>query len=54
VASPLDWDELEGIDSSGRYTIHNIFRRLSHRDDPWEEYASLRQGIDTEKLKNLS
>ncbi|MFW5904902.1 MAG: hypothetical protein ACOCUZ_01670 [bacterium] len=37
VATPLEWDELS---SSGmgprRYTLENIFRRLSRKDDPWK------------------
>ena len=37
VATPLDWDELEdaGLDSQS-YSIHNIFRRLGQKEDPWE------------------
>ena len=38
IATPLDWDEL--ADSSLRsnaYTMHNIFRRLGQKDDPWRD-----------------
>lgn len=36
VATPLDWDEaLSGGMSAQRYTIRNIFQRLSRKDDPW-------------------
>ncbi len=38
VATPLDWDELDRSDlHSQRYTIHNIFRRLGQKDDPWRK-----------------
>lgn len=36
VATPLDWHELNssGLDPQ-TYNLHNIFRRLGQRDDPW-------------------
>jgi len=37
VAAPLEWDEVG--DSSltpDRYTLSNIFRRLSQKEDPWK------------------
>lgn len=41
VATPLAWDELSGRTlHARRYTIRNIFRRLSRKEDPWS-------GIDT-------
>jgi bifunctional non-homologous end joining protein LigD len=37
VATPLEWDELQNVDSARRFTIRNIFRRLGSRGaDPWE------------------
>lgn len=37
VATPLDWDELGHHDlHARRYTIGNIFRRLSQKTDPWK------------------
>lgn len=36
VAAPLDWDEVGLSDLNPRkYTIKNIFRRLSRKQDPW-------------------
>lgn len=36
VATPLDWDELSDSSlHSQTYTMHNIFRRLGQKDDPW-------------------
>lgn len=38
VATPLSWDELEsGAIAPQAYTIHNLFRRLGQRNDPWAE-----------------
>jgi bifunctional non-homologous end joining protein LigD len=40
VATPLDWDELGDAGLHARkYTIENLFRRLSHKDDPWADIA---------------
>jgi bifunctional non-homologous end joining protein LigD len=36
VAAPLEWDEaLDPKWDPQRWTIKNLFRRLSQRDDPW-------------------
>jgi bifunctional non-homologous end joining protein LigD len=56
VAAPLEWDELGASDlSSSRYTIKNIFRRLSQKEDPWSDIgrggASI--GGATDKLERL-
>ncbi len=38
VAVPLDWDELDRSDlHPRRYTIRNVFKRLSQKADPWED-----------------
>jgi bifunctional non-homologous end joining protein LigD len=34
VAAPLEWEELGRVEPQ-RFTIHNVFRRLARRDDPW-------------------
>jgi len=40
VATPLDWDELGKKDLGPQhYTVKNIFRRLSQKDDPWKEMS---------------
>lgn len=45
VATPLDWEELNRNDlHAQRYTIKNIFKRLSRKADPWKDlknHASL-------------
>ena len=38
VAAPLGWDELDDPDlDSQSYNLHNIFRRLGQKDDPWQD-----------------
>lgn len=47
VATPLGWDELpkEGLHSQS-YTIKNIFKRLSQKDDPWSSFHKKATKID--------
>ncbi len=35
VATPLSWDELTNSLSPKQYTIHNIYRRLAAKPNPW-------------------
>lgn len=37
VATPLDWDELHTTDSQ-HYKMDTIFKRLSHKEDPWKTF----------------
>ena len=37
VATPLDWEELDGRLGPRRYTVRNLFRRLAQRPDPWAD-----------------
>lgn len=38
VATPLDWDELNGRRlHPRRYTMENLFRRLGQKHDPWKD-----------------
>lgn len=36
VATPIDWDELGGVEPRS-YHVRNLFRRLGQREDPWRE-----------------
>jgi len=45
VATPLQWQELQRIQSAQAYTITNIFRRLAQIDDPWKDMAKQAQSI---------
>jgi len=36
VATPIEWDELPGMESR-RYTVRNVLRRLAQKSDPWAD-----------------
>lgn len=36
VATPVEWDELDGLHPR-RYTVKNLFQRLGQKEDPWAE-----------------
>lgn len=38
VSVPLDWDELKSTARPDRFTIRNVFDRLSQMKDPWEDF----------------
>jgi len=37
VATPLEWDELGGLDGAAAYDLRSIPRRLAQKPDPWAE-----------------
>jgi bifunctional non-homologous end joining protein LigD len=37
VATPLDWDELRGLDGAQAYDTRSIPRRLAQKADPWAD-----------------
>jgi len=46
IATPLDWAELDDPElTPDRYTIGNIFRRLSQKRDPWADMEMHARGI---------
>ena len=56
VAAPLDWEEVSsGKISPQKYTVKNVFQRLSRKGDPWEGQWSKTYGLDKagKKLKEL-
>ncbi|MDX1640243.1 MAG: non-homologous end-joining DNA ligase [Balneolaceae bacterium] len=57
VATPLGWNELnkEGLHSQS-YTIKNIFKRLSQKDEPWSQFNNKATKLkkSTEKLNGLT
>jgi bifunctional non-homologous end joining protein LigD len=56
VATPIDWSEIgDARLNPQRYTIANIFRRLSRKPDPWRDMASHAQSLDRphERLREL-
>lgn len=57
VATPLDWEELHDRDlHSQRYNVHNIFRRMGQKEDPWHAIRRHARGLDhaIEALKSLN
>jgi bifunctional non-homologous end joining protein LigD len=48
IATPLDWSELSQTDPQ-KYNIHNIFKRLARKKDPWKDFAKKAKHLD---LKN--
>ena len=56
VATPLDWAELDDPKlEPQRYTIRNVFRRLSRKRDPWAEIDRHARalGCASERLASL-
>jgi bifunctional non-homologous end joining protein LigD len=55
VATPLTWQELlvKGVKSQD-YTIHNIFRRLARKEDPWKDMHTYAQTLENAHKKLLS
>lgn len=39
VATPIDWFELDSS-TPQKYTLKNMFSRLSHKIDPWQNFAA--------------
>src|SRR6185503_5654334 len=52
VSTPLAWDELDETDVRGKFTVQNVPARLkSMKQDPWEDYGSVRQSITASMRK---
>lgn len=46
ISTPISWNELPRLKSSGHYTIFNILKRLSNQSvDPWEGYFLCHQRL---------
>jgi bifunctional non-homologous end joining protein LigD len=46
VATPLRWDELDGLASGAEFTVETVPSRLRAMDsDPWERFFGHRQGL---------
>jgi len=55
VSTPLAWDELDETDVRGKFTVQNVPARLkSMKQDPWEDYGSVRQSITASMRKALA
>ncbi|HLR24919.1 MAG TPA: non-homologous end-joining DNA ligase [Fodinibius sp.] len=57
VATPLSWDELnkEGLNARS-YHLKNIFKRVSHKEDPWTQFRNKAKNLEgsSGKLAKLS
>lgn len=55
VAAPLDWDEVaDAALAPDKYRVANIFRRLAHKDDPWQGFARHARSLDQARIRQLS
>ncbi len=46
VATPLEWEEMKQNDMHPqKYTLENIFRRLGHKPDPWQDILRSQQTL---------
>ncbi len=55
VATPLQWSELTGLESSYQYTVANIPDRLRRlRTDPWESFFEMRQSITAKAISQVA
>lgn len=54
VATPLAWDEIDGLDSAAAYTVANLRPRLAAlAADPWEGFFRRRQSLTREIRRRL-
>ena len=49
VATPLDWDEVEGGASPRDWTIENIPNRLGQKKDPWADLMRHARSLDSRR-----
>lgn len=54
VSVPVDRDEVAGLQRADRWTIKDLLVRLEHQtEDPWADYATIRQTITPEMRERL-
>jgi bifunctional non-homologous end joining protein LigD len=54
VATPLAWDELDGLAGAAAYGVANLDRRLAAlARDPWEGFFDLRQRLSRAVRRRL-
>jgi bifunctional non-homologous end joining protein LigD len=51
IATPLDWDELDGALHSQSYSLRNIFRRMGQKDDPWGRIQEAARSLDDPRAR---
>jgi bifunctional non-homologous end joining protein LigD len=50
VATPVTWDELDGLDRANGFSLAEAAAR-AHGENPWPDYFDLRQGLTQKILK---
>lgn len=54
VSVPLRWDELAALETSDKYTVRTLARRLaSLKVDPWRELPRVRQSLRSSTLREV-
>lgn len=48
VATPIEWEELNGLKSAQQYKISNIYKRLAQKQDPWKKLSE--NPVDLKKM----
>jgi len=51
IATPIDWGEVTSTLTPTKYTIKNIFKRLSRKEDPWKDMFNF--SCDLKKAKKI-
>jgi DNA ligase D-like protein (predicted ligase)/DNA ligase D-like protein (predicted polymerase)/DNA ligase D-like protein (predicted 3'-phosphoesterase) len=54
VSTPLNWDELESIETPKVFDLRTIPQRIAQHGDPWEAIAAHATGLHTENPKMKS
>lgn len=49
VSTPLQWEELETVESSKAFDLHTVPQRVMQNGDPWEAIAAYATPIHTER-----
>jgi bifunctional non-homologous end joining protein LigD len=47
VSVPIDWSELDVVESGAHWTVRNVGPRFERGNTPWQEYATTRQTLST-------
>src|SRR5207244_1818366 len=51
VSTPLQWEELDSIESPKEFNLHSVPERVVQNGDPWEAIAAYATSIHTEAQK---
>ncbi len=52
VATPIHWEDLDRLETSQKYNVKNIFRRLKEKGDPWQNM--MKYAVSIEQVKALT